>query len=224
MIINRVQHGILTTASTGGFAASAGLPQVPEGGLNMIDLRTVANATSYASTGFVFRMQDVPGYSELAALFEEYKIVSATVTFVPRENNASLAEGGYTNASKYTLPTAWIATDTDGQFANTNLTTVLQYGNIRRVDASKPFSITIRPKVATAVQYQVNTGVTAPQSMNRSWIAFAGNQGGTAGAAVDHWGGLVAFTYETTGAQGTTGPCIQYDVFVKYRIALRRTI
>lgn len=228
MVITRVQHGIYVTANNGGFASYVGLPTVPEGGLNTINLGAIGGtsgggAVNFASTGFVFRLADVPGVNELSGLFEEYKILSATVTFVPKSSSADMASGGVTSALH--APTAWITADTDGQFSNTSLTTLLQYGALRRVDALRPFSLTVKPRVATAVQYVVNTNTTAPQSMQRSWIAFAGNQGAQQGASIDHWGGIVAFNFENTATTGTNvGPNVQYDVFVKYRIALRRTV
>lgn len=225
MIVTRMQHGFYATNSTFP-TASAWLPNTPEAnGLVNVNLKATGSAAgiNYLSTGMVFRIADIPGYTDLSSLFESYKILSATVTMIPRSTASDMGSAGNTTAPDFQKPTCFYAVDTEGQFANANLSNLMQYGGLKQVDALRTIKFTVVPKVAQGVQYLVGSNLTIPQATSRSWIAFSGNQSGTQGANVDHWGAVVAWDFPNT-ATANSGPTLSYDVYVKYKIALKRVI
>lgn len=107
-------------------------------------------------------------FSEIQALFDEYKVNAIKVTFRPRYDSV---DGGLATVVN---PTAYAHYCIDpgstvipaGLYSASTLNTFLQNDNVKTRSLTKPFSIYFRPKVVD----QVGGGGTASRSVQAGWI------------------------------------------------------
>lgn len=154
-----------------------------------------ASLTVYGSLSFA--LSDLPSYTEFTQLYDEYKIMKVVLSFYPVR-----ATQVYT--ATLTIPVFICAVDHDDSTAPTNITTLLQYPGCRIKSSRNQFSVTIKPKVASAVY----NGVTDAYSAKSQYVDC------TYGS-VPHYG----FKY-AIGSAGVASS-VSYDIYAKYYVAFR---
>lgn len=125
--------------------------------------------------GNQFKLSDLAGYTELTALFSQYRIKKVSLQCIPRVNqNLNNAAGMYSNFH--------YAIDYTQASAPTSVQAVMQYDNRRTINcqAVTQFTITLKPQ-ASDVLYNGSVvsgyGAAAPNT----WV-------NTSSPAVNHYG------------------------------------
>ncbi len=169
-----------------------------------------------------FQLSDLPGISDFTNLFDEYRLNSITVRFVPKFSGANTNDFYSSSASLVApaLPTLLTAIDPDGVFSTGTPEDMLQYGNVRWHKSSADHVIVkFKPTAFSGLQTNPVGGITANvQKINNSWISLDGS-----GTAVDFFGlaVLVKSPYNDL-AGGTSSYHYSWETYVTYDISLRR--
>jgi len=143
--------------------------------------------------------------TDFVTLFDTYKIASVSVTFIPRFN---VAFSDSSNAALAATPQLHWAVDYDDSTA-APLSSLIQYNNYKMTNLAKPFTITLKPRVAIQTyQSGVTTGYT---TKGNQWVDM--NSGG-----VEHYGLKGVFRF-----LDTTDPQL-YDVKLTYVFKMKGTI
>lgn len=104
-------------------------------------------AHTFTGVGTSFKLDDLDGYAELTALYDQYKITGIKAQFFPRTNSLSqdVLVGTMTEC-----PGLVTIVDIDDATAPADWTEICQYQGAKFHAFSKPFTLFFRPKVATA--------------------------------------------------------------------------
>lgn len=119
------------------------------------------------SLAYSFTIQDLPGYTEFAQLFDSYRINLVTVRYDWSKNDASSA-GGIVNA-----PMMYNVIDKDDDTALGTLSEALQYGNciVHNFGQNPTFQRSFVPCIASATYRSAVT--TAYSRKSRQWLDFS---------------------------------------------------
>lgn len=129
-------------------------------------LATSASVPTFAQ--LIFRLADLPNYTEFTALFDQYKIDKVEVNFVPNISQNSAND----------IPIVYTVVDFDDGNTPANLDVLRQYETaILHADPRRPFKRTLVPRVATAAY----SGGFSGYANQTSWIDVAS-------ASVEHYG------------------------------------
>jgi len=145
---------------------------------------TISKPTTPFGGSMVFKLSDIPSYTDFTALFDAYKLTGVSVKFIPRQTeNATASDPGLF----YYYP------DYDDDTTPDSLDTVLQYQGVRsKRPIGRPFKIFIRPRHLTMVY---DTAATT---------AYKQGRGGFMDAAYDdvpHYGIKYFWTGSNNGGQ-----------------------
>lgn len=152
--------------------------------------------TNNAPWSLYFRASDLPQMnSTFAALYDQYRIDEIRVTCQPQYNDAYY---NGTLTSFYLMN--YTAVDFDDSTALTNLTDIFQYDNVQIHEPYKPWSVTLKPRIA------VPSG-TGFVNIPVEWVDMAD-------ITVQHYG-LKGFF------QSTTSIANFYYFIVEYVISMR---
>jgi hypothetical protein len=108
---------------------------------------TLANltATNADTTGaYSFTLDSLPGYTELTALFDQYRIRQVRIQFCPLAQQF----GSSTTASNY--PTIYTLIDYDDASAPANISDMLQYDTLMICPSNEPFERVLNPHATLA--------------------------------------------------------------------------
>ena len=109
------------------------------------NLGTVTStATGDSLTVLKFNFDDIPGYADLAAVFDQYKLDKVDLKFVPNGTNAALVGGG-SSQIRSVLYTAFDANDAT---APSTLNELIQYQNCTMTPYCDELKRTIYPRLA----------------------------------------------------------------------------
>lgn len=143
-------------------------------------------------------------FTEIQALFDEYKINAIKVTFRPRydtvtASDASAGVGAVQAYAHYVVDPA-STTSPSGVYGAANLNGFLEQSGVKTRTLNKPFSIYFRPKVADSL----SGGTTAARAITPTFIK-------TSNAGVEFTG---VHMYIQQNNMSNTNPSIVLDQFV----------
>lgn len=110
----------------------------------------------------------VQNFSEIAALFDEYKVNAIKVTFRPRYDTIDGQDnaGGIVQAyAHYVIDPASTTTPT-GTYGSTSLNNFLEQANVKTRTLNRPFTVYFRPKA----QMELFGGSTASKVIDAGWV------------------------------------------------------
>lgn len=129
-------------------------------------LATLSANTGDTANGFSFALNSLPNYGEFTALFDQYRILEAIVSFIPLQN-MSVATSGTTN-----YPGIFM-TAIDYDDANLPATSDLQqYESYQRIAAYRPCVRVVKPRSAVAL-YNGSTFTGYGTAKHGQWIDAA---------------------------------------------------
>jgi len=132
---------------------------------DLVNATTVLNLVSSSSAAvygcFIFRLSDLPDYSEYCAMFDQYRIVGVKLTFFPQQTDASVGIGATTPI----IHTAIDRNDGGGISTEANF---LQYDQVKTHKFDRQFSIYIKPKVDVVVW---NNNVASGYATGSPWLS-----------------------------------------------------
>lgn len=159
------------------------------------------------ATAYQFNLNQLPNTSEFTTLFDQYKIKSAKITFVPGGNNALISPLSGVSSS-FGFGRFLSAIDYDDATAPSAETDLLQYQSLKITNPMQTHTRTLSPKVLAAI-YQ-SAIATSYESRNAPWIDV-GNP------AVPHYGLKVW----VNAPLSTVAASITYNVYLKLTFACK---
>lgn len=163
---------------------------------------------------YQFRLQDLPSYTEITSLFDQYKINAIRVKFVPRfdsfggDNTTDTTLPGITNQAGTQLHIIKDQRATmapSGTYTRTNLNTFLENGKVKTYTGNRPITVYFKPAVTNNVGASVQAAfLWAP------WLQ-------TSSADIVHYG-FQAFASDAN-LNGSFGN--SWDVFVTYYMMVK---
>lgn len=143
--------------------------------------------------GFNFSFSDVPGYTELTALFDYYKITGIKVRIMPFTQDTSISTASLNNSYN---PPIYIAPDTNDGSAPATVDAILEYDTLKIGWLWKGVSCYFKPKFSDATSAQ-----------RGGWVS-------TANATLD-WYGLKVAIPPTGGSAGKATMLVTFYVQCK---------
>lgn len=125
----------------------------------------LVHKTNYGNSAF--KLSILPAYTEITALFDQYRITGVKMTFIYAQNSANVTDVNATYGS--VLPIIGIVNDYDDNNALTGISEYEQYSTYKERRLDKPFSVFFRPKLATAVYSNAAFSGYA-QDTSRLWV------------------------------------------------------
>lgn len=145
-----------------------------------------------------FTLSQVPNATEFTNLYDQYQIKGIKITLIPRFTQSNA------NTATQVIGNMWSCLDYDDASTPPNLTTLLQYQNVKRTRTNQIHSRYLVPAVAREV---FNTGIaTAYAPQKKVWLDCTSD-------TVEHYG--IKFWFDSTAA-GVT-----YDLQVKFYLAFK---
>lgn len=171
----------------------------------------------YCSAGYVFALDDLPGYTDFTNLYEQFMITYVKMHIVSRSTNLSLIES-YNNAS-IGLPEILFAIDKDDNTAPTadsaGMEDLRQRGDSRGFlyhSARRDCEIKLKPCVLRNMYEGVASTAYSPKS--NVWVS-------TADPATPHYGvKLILHVPFSTGAMPAN---LYFDVYCTYWLKCRNS-
>ena len=125
-----------------------------------------STATGDSLSILKFNLDDIPGYADLATVFDQYKIDKVDLRFVPNGNTNALIPGGPQQA-RARLYTAFDANDAT---VPSTLNEVLQYQNCSQTPYLEEYKRTVYPRLAVNSSDEEGTVTLGPAN---SWCQTA---------------------------------------------------
>lgn len=126
---------------------------------------------------FTFRLSDLPNYTELLSLWDQFKISAIKVTFRPRYDNFGGNDTVDTTLPGVTaqgLTMAHVINDNgsqlvpSGAYNTSTLNSFLEQGSVRSYQGTKPFSVYFKPTVYTTISASATSRlIKAPYVMTQ---------------------------------------------------------
>lgn len=130
---------------------------------------TFVNLAAGVSFGsYAFRLDMLPSFAEIQAMFDSYKITGIRATFMPMQNSSEQSIGSF-------LPTMYCVTDYNDATAPTSINELAEYPNVRIKRMDKPVTVSLKPKAQLSGSTEW-----------RPWIA-------SANSGVNHFGLKMAY-------------------------------
>ena len=170
------------------------------GNANFMRTRLTYSGTTTQTTvqdtlgAYAFDMSSVPGFSDLATVFDQYKIEAVSISFSPQTVFTD-------STSTYNAPRLYTVIDYDDASAPTSLSVLRQYGTAVVTAPNKGVTRTLCPRQAL-LAYQ---GIATSGYVNSeaSWVDVAYSQ-------VQHYG--VKYGIEQAAASQTTLQLYRVDI------------
>lgn len=113
-------------------------------------------------TSGVFKLSDLPNYTDFTNLFDQYRITNVAMRFMCAFNEATLSTG-----PTATIPNLISVLDHDDATPLTLRSGYLQYGSFKERRLDKELKISVKPRLATAVY---NGAFTGYAESDNSWV------------------------------------------------------
>lgn len=164
----------------------------------------------------VFRLADLPNYTEFTALFDRYMITKVKAQLLPRGNVSEVSQ--QTGVAQNTISNIWSAIDYDDATAPANLATILQYGNNRHRRTTQTLTNVLAPKILSETYNNGITTAYSPSSKSK-WVDCDNPN-------VQHFGVKVWLDAPPTPLTGTYSGQINcvYDLKVDYYVAFKYAV
>lgn len=123
-------------------------------------------ANVWNNTNYSFRMVDVPSFGELTSLFDQYRITSVKLTWIPTYKNLHTQLAPFPSIAS---PVLYVAPSEDGTSNLTTKLTAFQDSALKMIaDPYKNFTVTLKP----SVQFEVATTLTIAGASPKSnvWL------------------------------------------------------
>jgi len=162
-----------------------------------------------------YTINQIPNIVEFSGLFGAYQITGIKVEFRPRANQVGSAGEAGNGTVSFPVPTAHVVIDPDsvttpaGVYNAATLNSMLEIGNVRSYDLTKPFSVYFKPKCLTSL----SGGSTGSGLMTSPWIRFTEQ-------AVSHRG-FHMFIHQNDFAAGAN--YLRLDQFVTFYFKCKST-
>lgn len=128
---------------------------------------SIANDTF---SGTSFQLSQIAGFTEMAALFDQYKITSVKWSLIPRGNVSDITSATVANSASSVGVFSVVDFDDIAPF--TNIQQACEYTNMKMTRSHQVHSRTLRPKVN--VQMLTTLGANVPANTNNSpWLDTA---------------------------------------------------
>lgn len=177
-----------------------------------LQTRIETNNAGLAFVGYSFKLSDIPGFSEINSLFDQYRLNCVVIRFIYRGSNQSMIESAVN--SGIGLPIMWYVKDDDDDNAPSNINELREYASCKMhcfTSERRVCAIKIKPRVLNEVYKSALT--TAYGTGKRSWIDLADS------GTTPHYGLKVAIEVPT---EGVNNYAIQrFDVETKYYFQTR---
>lgn len=170
-------------------------------------LITADTGTAYTAGAFKFTASQIPQWSSLAAIYDQFQIIKVSVMFLPQGQNS---DNAYPDL--YKIPTFYTVIDYNDAIvpsaSTAGIDELLQYDTFKLVQANRRLVRTFTPCIA--VQLYQGGVVPGYQAKRRQWVNV---DNGTA----EHYGlkYVMAPVGNVPAGQYVT---IQYQVFITYYI------
>lgn len=150
-----------------------------------------------------FKLSQITSSNEFTQLYDQYQIKAVKVQFIPRFTEAAIF-GSTTTAQ---IGNIWSCIDYDDATPPANVSTVLQYQNVKRTQMNKIHTRYLRPMVATEV---FATGIASAYAPKRNiWLDCTN-------ADVEHYG----LKMWVDGIPASSPPIV-FDVVATYYLAFK---
>lgn len=172
----------------------------------------IANGANSSYNGINFRLNQIPNYTELTSLYDEYRIDKVVVEFHPRASAlttpAAAPAAGNVNQSFSNIQPFLTVIDYDDSTPPGSRNDLVQYSNLLVSHYGQKVTRTFVPHVAVPV---FRTGVSSGYgSKPKQWIDCANDD-------VPHYGLKWAFNQDTAAGADT----VVYDLFVTFHLTMR---
>lgn len=127
-----------------------------------------SGAVTESHGAFKFTLADLQAYTEFTQLFDKYRITGIRAQFLPRTN--VLAQNNLTGTLTECPPILTVV-DYDDASTGDNYSTLMQFENCRVHNEFKPFSVFLRPQIASATY--ATGAFTGYGSSRKMWIDAA---------------------------------------------------
>lgn len=148
-----------------------------------------------------FSLNQVPNFSEMTQLYDQYQIKAIKYTLIPKFTNNELNIGG--GASAGILGNVWSVLDYDDSTTPLTLQELLQYQNIKRTRQDKVHKRYFKPKVAQTIGSNISPKANVWLDCNT--------------ASTPHFGVKLWFD----ALAGVSNTNITFDLVVKYYMAFK---
>lgn len=116
--------------------------------------------------------QHFTNFSELATLFDEYKVNAIKVTFRPRYDSTSA--GGQSQAYAHVITDPSSTITPSGTYTQAAVNTFLENGNVKTYTLNKPFSVYWKPKTEVTTPTSTYFGASRYLKTTNTTAAFRG--------------------------------------------------
>lgn len=159
---------------------------------------------------YSFKLSDLPNYTELTALYDQYKITGVKISFIPSatEYNSAIPQGA-TVAQGFNPFMS--AIDYDDTTTPTSEDQLMEYGSLKRSGPGRIHSRYIVPKVLQEVYRSVAT--TGYRPISGQWLDIAQPD-------IPHYGLKV---WCSAPPAAGTATAITYNVYATYYIKCKNT-
>lgn len=150
-----------------------------------IPLGSISNTTEIEEQdtnnglSFQFKLSDLPGVSDFANLFDDYRINKVVLKLIPQITSSNMPYNAAAGAGAGTglgrNPRVFYAADYDDSNVVTSINALRQYGNVkvRPVVGNKPIKIIITPAISQEILRTPSTTAYAPKW--KQWLDLAYN-------------------------------------------------
>lgn len=172
----------------------------------------IANGANSNYNGINFKLNEIPNYTELTSLYDEYRIDKVTVELIPRASQlttpAAAPAAGNVNQTFSNIQPMLTVIDFDDSTPPGSRADLLQYSTLKVSRYGEKITRTFVPHVATPVY---RTGVSSGYgSKGKQWIDCANDD-------VPHYGLKWAFNQDSAAGADT----VVYDIFVTFNLTMR---
>lgn len=167
-------------------------------------LGTIAQTNANQHFAYTFKLADLPNYTELTNLYDQYKIKGISVRLVPNVTSADINPV----ASSVGLPSLHSVLDFSDSTALTSLNDYFQYSTYKRTDPLKPHKRFLYPK-QLQYAYDAVTAAAIVADVKNDWVRSESPN-------VQHLG------LKLMCPAATANSC-SYDLFATYYVLLKQT-
>lgn len=173
----------------------------------------IANGANSNYNGISFKLQDIPNYTELTTLYDEYRITRVTIILMPRSaslGQTNSASSGNVNQQYSNVQPFITVIDYDDATPPGARSDLIQYGTAKQHLPNRMIRRTLQPCVAVQTyKTAVSSGYMAKR---RQWLDCADD-------TVPHYGFKWAYNQDSAAAADT----VLYDITCVYYVQCRGT-
>jgi len=168
-------------------------------------------ADAWSTTGYTFRLADLPSFTDFTNLFDSYKITGVKLTWFPRYFGGDTVGGATAGNPASGTPHIWVLTDDDSDNPLTSKLAALQCDKARMIrNPWRPFSVFVRPKFTAEVRVSAGIAGAVPQT---GWCH-------TQNSGVIHYGISIGGDVPGYAAGATFNPLV-WDCYAKYYLQFK---